>query len=121
MELIPLSCTNLFITVCNEVAKVMFLHVCVCPWRGLLWEVPAPRGACSGGCLVWRCLVLGGPAPGGSAPRGCLVPGRCLVLGELVSQHALRQTPSPQERRLLLRTLRILLECILVVQKKTFA
>ena len=35
--------------------------------------------------------------------------------GGLVSQHALRQSP-PGERRLLLRTVRILLECIIVMQ-----
>ena len=58
----------------------------------------------SGGCL--------GPGPGkrlegltrGVQPR---------PRGVCVSQHALRQTP-PTSRRLLLRTLRILLECILV-------
>ena len=62
---------------------------------------------------------------------GVLVPGGCLVLGGvwsrrvcsrgrgLVSKHALRQTPPPRERRLLLRTVRILLECILVCANKT--
>ena len=35
---------NEFITVHNEVAKVMFLQVCVCPWG-----VPGPGGFCS-----WR-------------------------------------------------------------------
>ena len=74
--------------------------------------VPGPRG----------CLLQGEGVPGlGGAWswRVCLVPGRCLPqgvpgLGGLVSQHALRQTPPPRERRLLLRTVRILLECILV-------
>ena len=60
-----------------------------------------------------RCLVQGGCMVG-----GCLGPGGarswgCLVRGGLVSQHALRQTP-PGERRPLLWTVRILLECILV-------
>ena len=51
-----------FFTVRNEVAKVMFLHVSVCPQRG----VPGPRGglswgdAWSGGLLPRRCLVPGG-------------------------------------------------------------
>ena len=40
--------------------------------------------------------------------------GECMVPGGLVSQHALRQTPPPRERWLLLRMVRILLECILV-------
>ena len=53
------------ITVRDEVAEVMFLHVCVCP---------------QGGCLVQGGgLLLGVPGPGGG--------------GGLVSQHALRQTP----------------------------
>ena len=47
--------------------------------------VPAPRGV---------------PGPGGSAPRGMSAPGGCLV-----------ETPG----RLVLRAVRILLECILVV------
>ena len=33
-----------------------------------------------------------------------------------VSQHALRQTPSPHSRQVLLRAVRILLECILVIR-----
>ena len=66
----------------------IFAPVCHSVHRGL--SVP-------GGCL---------PAPGGggvSAPGGSLVPGGCLV-----------QTPLPG--RLLLRVVRILLECILVWQ-----
>ena len=76
-----------------------------------------------GGCV---CLVLEGPGPRGvSGPRGVLGPGGawsqggCLVWGVpgpvgvgLVSQHALRQTPPPPERQLLLWTVCILLECI---------
>ena len=57
-------------TVRNEVAKVMFFQVCVCPQGGVCpWGVPAPGGV---------------PGPGG-----------CLLLGGegLVSQDALRQTP----------------------------
>ena len=95
----------------------------------------------TGGCLVRGCLLQGMSAPGGCliwgglGQRGCLVPGGllrgswsgrvsgsggCLVWvvpgpGGLVSQHALRQIPPPpRERRLLLPTVRILLECILV-------
>ena len=111
---------NIFI-VRNEVAKVIFSQACVCPQEGCLvrgcvcswgggsglggWGVcgvSCPRGVWSWGawsqgcvCLVWGCVCSWG----------------CLVWG-LVSQHALRETP--QERLLLLRTVHILLECILV-------
>ena len=61
---------------------------------------------------------LGVSAPGGSGLGGLVWGGVCLVRGVcswgLVSQHALRQTP--RERRLLLRTVRIPLECILVLE-----
>ena len=99
-------------TVRNEVAKVMFLHLSVrwcypsmhCRWypsmpcRGclLLGDLLPGRGcACSRGACSWGggWVCSGGvPAPGGS----------CL------------ETP-PESRRLLLRTVRILLECILVL------
>ena len=67
-------------------------------------------------------LFTGGPGPsgvpgpkGGSCPGGVLGPrGRaCLVLGDLVPGGAWWRPP----RRLLLRAVRILLECILVVSK----
>ena len=62
--------------------------------------------------------ALGGVCSGGCVPRGVPGLGRCVPgPGGLVSQHALRQTPPP-ERRLLLRTVRILLECILVSIKE---
>ena len=93
-----------------------------------------PQRSCEGYVFTGVCLSTG----------GCLVSvyrGGCLVPGGLVSQHALRQNPPPppgetgvpgsrgggvgipacteadppRERRLLLRTVRILLECILVV------
>ena len=80
------------------------------------------------GCLVWGVCSQGGTWSGGSASRGLLPGGGSaprgvcsqggawseglLPGGGLVSQHALRQTP--RERRLLLRTVRIPLECILV-------
>ena len=58
-------------------------------------------------CLVQRgACSQGVPAPG---------EGWCLVPGGLVSQLTLRQTL--RERGLLLRTVRILLECILVEQE----
>ena len=94
-----------------------------CSWGGcLVLGVSARGGACSRRCLVLGCLLPGGawsqgvPGPGGvSAPGGCLIlggcllPGGCLVpggvpgpgggllLGGLVSQHALRQTSPPGE------------------------
>ena len=55
--------------------------------------------------------VHGVPGPGGVCSGGGLLLGGACSWG-VVSQHALRQTP--QERQLLLRTVRILLECILV-------
>ena len=98
----------------------MFLQVCVCPQGGISASrgVSALRGgACSRGVSAprwgaWSCLV--------SAPKGVGVvpgPGRGVV-----SQHAPRQTPPdqapPQKRRLLLRTVSILLKCILVLNAK---
>ena len=74
----------------TKFAKVMFSNVCVCPQRGL----PGPGGCLVRGCLLQgRCLV-----PGGSGPRGVL---RLQVL-------------------LLLRAVRILLECILVLNVACF-
>ena len=55
-----------FVTVRNEVAKVMFLQVCVCPrGGGLLLGVPCPRGSAPGGGVPGSggCLVLGGGIP----------------------------------------------------------
>ena len=113
--------TESFITVHNEVAKVMLLQasvcprgVCVCAWtwgEGLLpggsaLGVSAPGGSApGGGGLLPVGLLLGGLLPGGSAPRGvcsrgglfqggCLLLGWCLLPG-VVSQHALRQRPPP--------------------------
>ena len=84
----------------NEVwGKVICLQVCVCP-EGGAWSrrVSGPRG----------CLALGVGA------RGCLVPGGMTGPG-----------PGGPPGRLLLRAVRILLECILVfraidVDKLTF-
>ena len=77
----------------------------VCSWGCL---VPGKR-LCSGGCLV-----LGGVCSGG-----------CLVLGGVCSQWvpgprwvgipACTEADTPRQRRLLLRMVRILLECILVL------
>ena len=108
-------------TVRNEVAKVMFLHVCVCPQGGeYLGRYPpgtrytppgtryTPRGT---RYTPWdqvhpptRYTPLVHSLGPGSPPRATV-------------------TPSP--RRLLLRTVRILLECILVflifiIRKKRF-
>ena len=47
-------------TIHNEVVKVMFLQVCVCP---------------QGGCLVLGGAWSGGSALGGFCSWGCLVPG----------------------------------------------
>ena len=60
--------------------------VCQVPGEGGVCQVPGKGGVCHvpGGV----CLVLGGCLPG---PRG----GVCQVRGDMTSQHALRQTPSP--------------------------
>ena len=64
----------------------------------LLWGVPGPRG-----CLLWGvCLVWGVSALGGVPGLGVVCSeGVCLVRGGGVSQHALRQTPSPPVDRIL--------------------
>ena len=86
-----------FFTVRNEVAKVMFSQVSVCP-----------QGVCSRGASY------GGPGPGGLIPWGCLVWGVCSGGGGGVP--ACTEADPPRERRLLLRTVRILLECFLVLE-----
>ena len=82
----------------NEVwSKVIFSQACVKN------SVHSGGGAWSRGCLVLgvpglgRHLLQGGSAPGVSGLGGCLV-----------------ETPAPIPHRLLLRAVRILLECILV-------
>ena len=95
---------SLVFTIHNDVAKVMFLQVYVCQHEG--------RGSWSwGGWLL-----------GGSLVRG--MPG----LGEGVSAFGPREglgipactEADLRERRLLLRTVRILLGCILVLLSFTF-
>ena len=103
----------------NEVrGKVICLQVCVCP-QGVAWS----RGGVwsqgvfgPGGCLVpgvawsWGCLVPGVPGPGGAWSQGCLiwgVPGPRGVSGG--------GSGGDPPGRLLLRAVRILLECILVM------
>ena len=58
---------------------------------------------------VFRGVSRPTPRVGGGSPG----PHWCVCVFVCVSQHALRQTPS--HGRLLLRALRILLECILVI------
>ena len=73
-----------------------------------------PQRSCEGYVFTVVCLSTGGLyGPGGFtwSEGGCMVPGGAPGRGGLVSRHALRQTP--RERRLLLWTVRILLECIL--------
>ena len=83
---------RLIFTVCNEVAKVMFLHLSVCP-RGVClsagWDTTPAQEQAS--------LRAGTPHPGADTPP---------------LDHAL--PPPPPSRRLRLRMVRILLECILV-------
>ena len=79
------------------------LQVSVCPQRGSV-----PGGICSR-AGAWS---QGGRVPG---PRGR---GVCSGGGGVVSQLALRRTS--WDRRLLLRTVRILLQCILVICRINF-
>ena len=99
------------ITVRNEVAKVMFLHLSVSHsvHRGGVLSQNAlqvvSQHALQWGVLSQNALQV---VSQHALQRGCLLPGGV-------------QTP-PESRRLLLRTVRILLECILVtlvVIKKT--
>ena len=86
------------ITVCNEVAKVMFLHLSVILFTG---------GVCLSAC--WDITPLRSrhpPPPGPGPPPEQTLPS----LGPGTPRD---QAPLPS-RRLLLRTVRILLECILV-------
>ena len=102
--------------------------------------VPGPEGSSPGGAWSWGCLLWGVPGTGrGSAPRGvpvpggawsggCLVPGGCLLQGGAWSGvpgprgclvlgggiPGCTEADLPRERWLLLRTVCILLECILV-------
>ena len=115
--------------------KFMFLHVSVILFTGggyypsmhCRWyrSMPCSGGVCSQGCLLpggWGCLLwgvcsggcvclLGGVCSQGVCSRGVPAPGvggacsRALLLGV--------ENP-PGSRRLLLRTVRILLKCILV-------
>ena len=67
----------------------------------------------------YRCVSVhrGVPGPGGSAPRGCLVSGGMPGPGGgWVGIPACTEAdPLPREKQPLMRTIRILLECILVL------
>ena len=83
-----------------------------------------PQQSCEGYVFIGVCLSTGGSAPGGicflrgvcsggmSAPGGVSAP-RGSAPREGVCSRGVSALP-PRERRLLLRTVRILLECILV-------
>ena len=101
--------TNIF-TVCNEVAKVMFLQVSV--HRGVVSQHALQVVSQHALQQVSReCLV-----PGGCLVGGCLVPGvgGCLLWGDACSRGDVVETPPPASRQLLLQTVRILLESIVV-------
>ena len=81
--------SNRVFTIRNEVAKVMFLQVSVCPlgggggWYPIMpcrWYPSMPCSKSPGGCYPsmhcrWypACLATGLRGGGGSAPKGCLV------------------------------------------------
>ena len=120
--------TSLIITVRKEVAKViMFLHLSVILFGGGVcypsmhcrWypSMPCSRGACSGGCLLRGVPASGGACFGGvPAPGGCLLGRVCSLKGACWGGGCLLRGMwrPPDSRRLLLRTVRIPLECILV-------
>ena len=104
----------------TKFAKVMFLHQYVILFTGGCLG-PHPRGRL-GGLAGGRGL---GPHPGGGG-WGSGWGGKCpgphpggTQAHGGVSQHALRQTPTPSIR-LLLRAVRILLECLLVFKMFVF-
>ena len=74
-------------------------------------EVPGPGVVPGPGGLVW-----GVPGPGGGLVRGVSGPRGCLLGGSAL-RRGCGDLP-PESRRLLLRTVRILLECILVSIKR---
>ena len=55
--------------------------------------VSALGGVCSRRCLLWGVSAPGVAAPRGSALGGMSAPRGCLLPGDVVSQHALRQRP----------------------------
>ena len=85
-----------------------------------------PQRSCEGNVFTGVCLSTGGgvPGPGGSSLGRCLVPWG-LLPGSSWSQgvggllpggiRACTEEDTPRERSLLLQTVRILLECILVL------
>ena len=117
------------VTVRNEVAKVMFLHlsvshsvhrsVCTCSQWGVPAHIPpesryTPPGRYTpptqAGTPPWQVHP-----PGRYTPQACTPPRQVHPPG----RYTPRQVPplragTPLSRRLLLRTVRILLECILV-------
>ena len=93
----------IFITVRNEVAKLMFLHVSVIQFTG------GPGGMPGSGRDAW--FQGGAWSWGGTWSRGGLLPGGG------VWYPTCTEPDSPRDRWLLLRTGCILLECILVLMQ----
>ena len=108
----------LIFTVCNEVAKVMFLHVSVCPQGEYLGRYPP------GTRYTPSPLGPGTPPRPGTHPQHQVHPHPRTEVhppshprGQVHSsgtRYTPRRDQVPPRRRLLLRTVRILLECILV-------
>ena len=107
------TCNSPLVTVRNEVAKVMFLHVSVILFGGVLSQNPLQ--VVSQHAL--QQVLWGVPVPGGSA---LAVPARgggaCSWVGGW-SQGNPGGDPPTENRRLLLQTVCILLECILVISR----
>ena len=120
-----------------KVAKVMFLHVYVCPWgRGWYPTMHCrwyPSMPCSRSPVGWHpsmpCRFPGphrgeveGSGLGESAPRGMPAPGGARSRGYLSQEGSLLQGGvwRPLPWWLLLQAVRILLECILVILVKPY-
>ena len=108
----------IFTGVCNSVHSggCLVLGGCLVPGGACPEGVPGPGDLVPGGCLVPRgFLVWGVPGPG-----GYLVPGGCLVLGGCLVPRGGVWWRAPSPGRLLLRAVRILLECILVTYSNCY-
>ena len=115
---------NIFAPVCHSVHRGGGIPACItggipaCLAAGLWGDIPACLAGLQGGLQAHTQGGSWGVWPGGVSPGPH--PGGCLQVhtqgSVCVSQHALRQTPwPPLHGWLLLRAIRILLECILVL------
>ena len=115
----------LFITVRNEVAKVMFLQACVCPHGGgvvsasVHAEIPHPTRSKPPESRHPRADTPRSRHPPGAdtSPRSRHLPAEQTPPPPSLGADTPQSRHPPPERRPLLQTVRILLECILVLGK----